>query len=52
MPIVVSLQAARPATYVHEGHGDGIESTWITAFFKMPVTEPVQVSRLGLAGDE
>jgi len=52
MPVVVSLQAARPATYVHEGDGDGNESTWTTAFFKRQVAVPVWVGRLGLAGDE
>jgi MOSC domain-containing protein YiiM len=52
MPVVVSLQSARPARYVHQGHADGKSSTWTTAFFKTPVAGPVYVSTLGLAGDE
>jgi MOSC domain-containing protein YiiM len=52
MPVVVSLQVARPATYVHHGPNDGNESAWTTAFFKTPVAGPVRVGQLGLAGDE
>ena len=52
MPVVVSLQVARPTTYLHQGHADGKPSTWTTAFFKAPVARPVQLSALGLAGDE
>ncbi len=52
MPVIVSLQVARPASYFHEGHADGKASTWTTAFFKTPVVGPVRVSALGLAGDE
>ena len=52
MPLIVSLQTARPAQYVHKGYADGIASTWTTAFFKTPVTGLVRVGQLGLAGDE
>jgi MOSC domain-containing protein YiiM len=52
MPVIVSLQTARPATYVHAGHADGNKSTWTTAFFKTPVAGPVRVNPLGLDGDE
>lgn len=52
MPVIVSLQAARPATYLHQGHSDGKEQSWTTAFFKMPFVGPVLVGKLGLTGDE
>ena len=52
MPVIVSLQSARPTTYVHAGHADGKASTWTTAFFKTPVAGPVRVNSLGVAGDE
>lgn len=52
MPVIVSMQAARPATYVHAGHADGNGSTWTTAFFKTAVAGPVWVNSLGLDGDE
>ena len=52
MPVIVSLQVTRPATYVHEGDGDGQKQTWTTAFFKTPVVGPVRVGKFGLAGDE
>jgi len=52
MPVIVSLQAARPATYVHAGHADGKASTWTTAFFKTPAAGSIRVNSLGLDGDE
>jgi len=52
MSVIVSLQAARPTTYLHDGHVDGKPGTWTTAFLKKSVAGPVQVGSLGLAGDE
>ena len=52
MPTIISLQAARPATYLHEGHADGNSSTWTTAFFKTLVAGPVRVNSVGLDGDD
>jgi MOSC domain-containing protein YiiM len=52
MPVVVSLQVSRPATYVHAGHADGNAGRWTTAFFKTPIDGSVHVGPLGLAGDE
>jgi len=52
MPVVISLQVARPAVYLHHGHADGKPSSWTTAFFKAPIAGPVHVGSLGLAGDD
>lgn len=52
MPVVVSIQATRPATYVHGGYADGKPAEWTTAFFKIQIDGPVPVGPLGLAGDE
>ena len=52
MSVIVSLQVARPAVYLHQGHSDGKPSSWTSAFFKTPIGGPVQVGLLGLEGDE
>jgi MOSC domain-containing protein YiiM len=51
MPTIVSIQVGQPTTFVHEGHADGEDRTWTTAFFKTPLAGSVHVGRLGVAGD-
>jgi len=48
---LVSIQIGQPTDYLHEGHLDGNQRIWTTAFFKQPVAGPVWVSRTNIAGD-
>ena len=48
---IVSIQIGQPTDYLHEGHADGIQRTWTTAFFKQPIAGTVWASRTNLAGD-
>lgn len=52
MPTIVSIQVGRPTRYVQEAAVDGKARSWITAFFKTPVSGSVAVSDSGVAGDE
>jgi MOSC domain-containing protein YiiM len=51
-PTILSIQVARPATYVYADAADGKPREWTTAFFKQPVAGPVRANHLGLACDE
>ena len=51
LPILLSIQVAKPKSY---GTPDAIEThdkPWTTGFFKMPVLGPVAVSLTQIAGD-
>jgi MOSC domain-containing protein YiiM len=52
MPVVISIQAARLATYVHTEFPDGKGREWTTAFFKTPLDGAARIGPLGLAVDE
>src|SRR4026208_2364866 len=49
---IVSIQVGRPQAYEYGDAADGRSRSWMTAFFKSPVSGSVRVGRLGLAGDE
>jgi MOSC domain-containing protein YiiM len=51
MPVVVSIQVGQPTKYIHVRYDDGKQEAWTTAFFKAPVTGPVQIGPQGVAGD-
>ena len=51
MSSIVSIQVGQPTEYRHEGHADGKDKCWVTAFWKSPVAGPVRVSQTNLAGD-
>lgn len=52
MPVIVSIQIGRSATYTYDRPADGKASTWQTAFFKLPVAGHARVGRLGILGDQ
>ena len=51
MPIIASIQTGQPTEYRHEGHIDGHDRTWTTAFWKSPVSGPIWVRSTNIAGD-
>ena len=48
---IVSIQVALPRTYGSAAAADPHDQLWTTGFFKQPVSGPVFVSRMNLAGD-
>jgi MOSC domain-containing protein YiiM len=52
MPTIVSIQVGRAQAYELSAAHDGKSHRWRTAFVKAPVAGPVQLTVLGLAGDE
>jgi MOSC domain-containing protein YiiM len=51
VPRLLSIQVALPHFYGQEEAANEHDRPWTTAFFKQPITGPVLVSQLGLAGD-
>ncbi len=51
MATICSIQTGLPYQYGDPSSTDKVQSAWTTAFYKLPVTEPVFVSREGLVGD-
>jgi len=56
MVTLVSIQVGQPQWYEvprhgEEGDGDGETPLWQTAFYKLPVSGPVQCREMGLDGD-
>jgi MOSC domain-containing protein YiiM len=48
---IVSIQTGQPTEHRHEGHTDGRDRMWSTAFWKLPVAGPIWVGQTNIAGD-
>jgi MOSC domain-containing protein YiiM len=51
LPYVASVQVSLPKQFGDPNSSDAMEKVWVTGFYKLPVAEPVAVTRLGLTGD-
>src|SRR4051812_42809936 len=51
-PQLVSIQIGSVALYGQANARDPHDREWSTAFYKLPVTGPVEIGPLGLHGDE
>jgi MOSC domain-containing protein YiiM len=52
MATIVSIQIGTAQRYQYESPADGRSRSWTSAFVKSPVAGPVQVTNLGIVGDE
>lgn len=51
-PTVIALHAGPIEKLGTPDAAEAYDRPWVTAFFKRPVTTPIQVTRLGLTGDD